>query len=281
MTAFGKSSGALSSGAIRVEIRSVNSKGFDASLRIPPFLQSASLRIRSILQGRIERGKIDCTVIAETPLSIPSVLERSELLDTLIAKFQSLESHYHLPSSNPLIWALSTLSSEAFILEEDLLLLDTIIHEAIDDFEKFAYTEGAALQQDLQATVSYIASGFDQITYLEPLRNEEIKNALHTRLSKTIPSDFQNDARFLQEVSYWLDRIDIHEEIVRLGQHIEYFKKTITESSSGKKLQFIVQEILREMTTMGAKANYTPIQHILVDLKSYTEMLKEQLANVY
>lgn len=279
MTGFGKSSITSEIGDTLIEIKSLNSKTFDLNLNTHVFYKSIENEIRSLISSKLRRGKV------ELKLSLSSDEPTSYLNKNIIENYvKDLKSVVKLDDTEllkiavKLPEAFTKHSLEISETQKKNILLQ--IENACVELIKFRIQEGSALESDLLHQISCIENHLSEIYNLSTKRKEEIKEKLSNNLNE-LDIKINND-RFEQELIYYLEKLDINEEIVRLENHLNFFKASIKSEdiAKGKKLNFISQEIGREINTIGSKANHSLIQKHVVEMKDSLEKIKEQLLNV-
>ncbi len=286
MTGFGKEDMEMNGSIIHVEIRTLNSKQTDISLKTPGRFREKDLEVRGILTERLERGKIDLSLAMENgtddnhfSLNRVAAIRYWKELRELASEIgeEELQSYLPLLTRLPEVF---TPKKEQINPEEWEKVLQAI-GKAIGQVERFRIQEGSILQLDMEKRIHLILGYLDSIRSYETGRIISIKDRLKKNLTDIMDETRIDTNRFEQELLYYLDRIDISEEKVRLKKHCDYFLQTMAEEdSNGKKLTFITQEIGREINTLGAKANDVNIQKLVVQMKDELEKVKEQLANV-
>ncbi|MFW6352426.1 MAG: YicC/YloC family endoribonuclease [Bacteroidota bacterium] len=286
MTGFGKSICELQSKRVIIEIKSLNSKQLDINARIPNLYREKDLAIRSAISQRLQRGKIDVTFYVESmvPDKIPQVNEEvikayhSQLI-SIATKLEIAENTDFLNIIMPLPDTMKTTHAE--LNDEEWTSVASSLNEAISHLDSFRTQEGASMLRDVQARSENIKTLLEKITPFEKQRTEKIRNRIRENLSEYEGNSAVDENRFEQELIYYLEKLDISEEKVRLSNHIQYFNETLKEEGSvGKKLGFITQEMGREINTLGSKANDSDIQHIVVKMKDDLEKIKEQILNI-
>jgi uncharacterized protein (TIGR00255 family) len=286
MTGYGKATCNFGNKNITIEIRSVNSKQLDLNTRIPNLYKEKDLEIRNEISRQAERGKVDLFIIVEQaepdrPIQINQTLlknyfnqikETATSLDINISE-QALLSALRLPE---------TLKSEMAVLtNEEWTCILNCLKAALSDFIKFRIQEGSALEKDIVTRINLIENKLSEIQPFEAPRIERIRERLAKNLNEFIPAGSIDANRFEQEIIYFLEKLDITEEKVRLKNHCSFFIETMkNEESPGRKLAFISQEIGREINTIGSKANDSEIQKLVVAMKDELEKIKEQMLNV-
>jgi uncharacterized protein (TIGR00255 family) len=286
MTGFGKALVNTDKNNYQIEIRSLNSKQVDLNLRIPFFLKEYELDLRNFISKSLIRGKIDVNINNEkiTDDILPSI--NHIVAEHYHKELEMLSQKLELASSNEIMSIIlkmpDVLTSPVESVDpKEYEQLKSGIELAIQNVEKFRSAEGATLADDLKERIITILDLLDQVDPYEPERAKKIKERIKTNLTNFSDDVQQDENRLEQEMIYYIEKLDITEEKVRLKKHCEYFLETMkNENSSGKKLGFITQEIGREINTMGAKANDADIQKIVVLMKDELEKIKEQLFNI-
>ncbi len=281
MTGFGKSSLQLASKKITVEVKSLNSKGLDLSVRIPSVYREMELGLRNEVAARLERGKIDLSVYIEmtgeqtsTKINVPIVQAYMQQMKAVLPQADETElmkMAVRMPD------ALKTEREE--IDENDWIEIQQVIQEALANIAQFRVDEGASLHKEFSLRIGNIRRYMQEALLLDPERVQAIKDRLQTAISELKVQVDEN--RFEQELIYYLEKLDITEEKVRLTNHLDYFIETLNGSeANGRKLGFITQEMGREINTMGSKANHATMQKLVVQMKDELEKIKEQVLNV-
>ncbi len=285
MTGFGKSICELPNKKISIEIKTLNSKQMDINAKIPVFYREKETEIRAILTSRLERGKVDMYVNVE---NIGGYAECSINRDVIKAHYTELKQiatelneipkdYLTLLMKMPDIYNTNTVE----INDDEWLMFKTVIINAIDKVEEFRINEGNILTADFEKRIAIIEQLLNSVEKFEASRIQNIKDKLWKNLNDMLEASKIDNNRFEQEIIYYLEKIDITEEKTRLKKHLDYFTNTLnSESSQGKKLGFICQEIGREINTIGSKANDVQIQQIVVQMKDELEKIKEQLMNI-
>ncbi len=287
MTGFGQTilnSGSL---AISVEVKSLNSKSVDLSLRLPRKFSERELEIRTLVSDRLERGKISLTIDCQQaertgiPLRYNEELfaayynELKRLADKVMAGYDNL---FQLALSAPDV-VISNGKDELDPTEWERVRL--LIVEAIDKCEEFRVAEGKVLEGKLREYIETIAKGLVAVEEIDPKRIEKIRSRIKGNITEFFGSEGFDANRVEQEIIFYIEKLDIHEERVRLRTHLDYFLKALNDKqSNGKKLGFISQEIGREINTIGSKANDAEMQKHVVTMKEELEKIKEQLNNI-
>ena len=269
-----------------VDIKSLNGKQFDVQLKMPAFLKPFEFEIRNVLSTRLGRGSIDCTISLKQTGSAKPVTINTDLAKAYYQPVAALCAELNLDPSN----ILSTLLKlpEVITPTGDTLTPDewesfrNIIISAIDDLNNHRLEEGKSLEEDLRLRISNIEKQQQEVILLEPRRQTRIREGLVKLLEDQVGKENYDQNRLEQELIFYIEKIDISEENVRLRNHCDYFKQILDEpeESKGKKLSFILQEIGREINTTGSKAYDSSIQKCVVMMKDELEKAKEQVLNV-
>lgn len=285
MTGYGNAKGVVGGQNVIVEIRSLNSKFLELNLRIPGQFRDRELELRADMGKQLERGKADLSIQFEGgDLARKSAVNR-ELFNAYYEDLSALGREYHLSDVNMLDIllrmpaVLNTDRSESD--ESQWKELRGIIDDALEKFNSFRDKEGLALEKDVMQRVQSILNSLPRLEQFEQRRIENVRQRLQKSLGELQDQVSVDRNRFEQELIYYIEKLDVSEEKVRLRSHCDYFIQTLNgPEANGKKLGFIAQEIGREINTIGAKANDAEMQRIVVEMKDELEKLKEQLANV-
>lgn len=284
MTGYGKAEQLYNTNVITVEIKTLNSKQLDLSLRTPQELKPYELLYRNEIASNLQRGKIDVTItITNTDVSQNTHIEK-EVVASYFQQITSISKEYGIPESKdiaavifrmPGIFATPEQEYDEVFLTK---IVETLSH-AIMITNEFREKEGSILKKDLLKRVALILEYLDAVEPFENNRHEIIKGKLLKNLQELTSGEYDEN-RFEQELIFYLEKLDITEEKVRLRKHCDYFYETIDEENAGKKLGFIAQEMGREINTLGSKANDADIQRLVVKMKDELEKIKEQLFNI-
>ena len=284
MTGFGKASLETGDKTITVEIRSLNSKGADISLRLPSGLRNYETELRNELAKQLERGKIDLSIMVESNKAETPVEINIPLAKAYYEQLKKLAREINEPVTDPVYQVLKcpdVLKSERKEADEnEWKNIKTCIDAAIKQLNGFREKEGESLQTDFEVRLKKIDNALEEIKKLDITRIKGIKERIKNNLAEVIGTDKIDQNRFEQELIYYIEKLDINEEKVRLKTHLDYFLDTCKESAPGRKLNFISQEIGREINTIGSKANDAPMQKLVVMMKDELEKIKEQANNV-
>lgn len=286
MTGFGRAEQSTGDKTFVVEIKSLNGKQFELNLRLPALLKPNEFDIRNILSEKLQRGSIDCTIsLKETgnakPVSINTSLAKAyyKPLAEISAELgldtsQILSSLLKLPEV--ITPAAETLPAEEWAGFQQILL------EAISKIDAHRMNEGAILEDDMQNRISNIEAARAQILKLDPARRQRMRENLEKIIGDNVPKESVDANRLEQELIYYFEKMDIHEELVRLQNHCDYFRTIVAEpaATKGKKISFVLQELGREINTTGSKAYDSDIQKLVVQMKDELEKAKEQVLNI-
>jgi uncharacterized protein (TIGR00255 family) len=286
MTGYGKAEFEFGNKKFKLEIKSLNSKQLDVNTRIPALYREKDLDIRRELSDRLVRGKIDFNIYMEnlgedssSKINEPVLLSYYHHLEKISHQLNLPVNESILSSALRLPDAVKTEYDEPD--EQEWKLVLEKIRAAIDDIDRFRNQEGLALEKDLRNNIQTIEMLSAKISQFEVQRIEAIKARINESLESLKLNGSVDQNRFEQELIFYLEKLDINEEKVRLKNHLHYFIETTSlPESSGKKLGFIAQEIGREINTIGSKANESNIQRLVVEMKDYLERIKEQVMNV-
>ena len=286
MTGYGKAEMEVNNKKITIEIKSLNSKQIDINTRIPVLYREKDIEIRKIISDRLIRGKVDFNIYVENLGEESNSRINEPILKGYYHHLQKISKDLGLQIDNNTLQAVLRLpdvvKTEYETLDEkEWETIHIKILGAIDDIEAFRVKEGSALEADILGNVQSIHNLLKEIEPFEKQRIETLKARLTDNLESLKLNGNVDKNRFEQELIFYLEKLDINEEKVRLTNHCEYFYETSAlPESSGKKLTFISQEIGREINTIGSKANESNIQRIVVQMKDHLERVKEQLLNV-
>ncbi|HRC32791.1 MAG TPA: YicC family protein [Bacteroidia bacterium] len=285
MTGFGRAVGHINNNQVTVEIKSLNSKFLEINLRLAQSLRDREMDIRQHIMKTLERGKIDISIsVDETDMQSPTNFNR-KVIDAYITELQSIATQNNIVIHDML--SIITALPNAVTLQknetddEAFAQLMKVVNDCIANFDQFRKKEGEALQQDLLNNLQSIENHLEQINSIAPHRIENIKQRILLQLEAASENITVDKNRFEQELIYFLERLDINEEKVRLISHLNYFTDHVKgKEVGGKKLGFIIQEMGREINTMGAKANDAAIQVHIINMKDDLEKMKEQVLNI-
>jgi uncharacterized protein (TIGR00255 family) len=285
MTGYGKAVAEFEKKQITVELRSVNSKQLDLNVRIPSLYREKELELRQIIAQKAERGKIDFSISLDNSNDDKSVALNRHLVkayfnELKVITFETGQHHVDyvgIISKLPEVW--NTTRPE--LTEQEWLVIKHAAEKALHLFDEFRIAEGDNLQHDLRQRIGNIQKLLNDIKPHEIRRTESYKIRLEQKVKDAVGADFVDANRLEQELIYYIEKIDITEEKVRLASHLTYFIDTMAGTdNNGRKLGFISQEIGREINTIGSKANDADMQKLVVIMKDELEKIKEQLLNI-
>ncbi|MEZ7993325.1 MAG: YicC/YloC family endoribonuclease [Flavobacteriaceae bacterium] len=283
MTGYGKSVLHLSDKKVTIEVKSLNSKNLDLNVRMPSYYREKELAVRKELASKLVRGKVDFSIYIEMTADETSTTVNKGVVSEYM---QQLRNVVQTGSSNDVellkmaVKMPDALKTEREELNEDeWAQINTNIQEAIKDIIQYRIDEAASLEDDFKLRIKNIQHYLEEVKSFDDARIEFVKERLKKAIDELKVTTDEN--RFEQELIYYLEKLDINEEKVRLANHLSYFLQELeTEDSNGKKLGFIVQEIGREVNTIGSKANFAPMQKAVIQMKNELEKIKEQILNV-
>ncbi|QKG81239.1 YicC family protein [Tenuifilum thalassicum] len=287
MTGFGKAEREYKNKKIVVEVRSLNSKQLDLNTRLPGVYRDLEMEIRNLVSKELQRGKVDLSISVEETAETKAIPINEAVFMAYYNQLNSISKNNDLelnPSTAiPAVLRLPEVvkATKEEIEPDELKVVKETCLDALRALVDFRKQEGAILQNDLLSRVQHILDYLDKVIPFEKQRIENVRNRLAESL-KLLSNDIKVDAnRFEQEVIYYLEKLDITEEKVRLKQHCNYFTETVALNEPvGRKLGFIAQEMGREINTLGSKANDAEIQRIVVMMKDELEKIKEQVLNI-
>ncbi len=286
MTGFGRAEQAVGDKTFLIDIKSLNGKQFDLQLKMPAFLKPFEFDIRKILSEKLGRGTVDCSINLKETGNARPVTINTDLAKAYYKPLAALSKELGLDTEGILATLIKlpeviTPTSDT-LNDEEWKQFTAAIEAAIDDLNAHRIEEGKSLQKDLQLRINNILIQQSEVEKLEPLRQVKIRDGITKLLEENVGKENYDANRLEQEIIYYIEKIDISEEQVRLRNHCDYFNAVMSEAeeSKGKKLSFILQEIGREINTTGAKAYDSTIQKCVVLMKDELEKAKEQVLNV-
>lgn len=286
MTGYGIASVDSDGTKYTVEIKSLNSKFLELSLRLPKTFSEKEFQLRNDCSKQIERGKVNLSINVEKASAIVNAAGiDKELLQHYYEQLKAVSVDLNEPTGNLLQLALGLPEvvkyEEETASEEEWKVAEKAYQQALAAFQQFRSDEGSVLEQDVKYRIGIILKNLELVEIEEPKRVPLIKERLNQFLSEAVGRENIDQNRFEQELIYFIDKLDITEEKIRLRTHCDYFIETLKNAdANGKKLSFISQEIGREVNTLGSKANDANIQKLVVGMKEELEKIKEQLLNV-
>ena len=281
MTGYGKVVLELNAKTVRIEIKSLNSKSLDLNVRMPNEYRPKELEFRKIIGSRLRRGKIDVSFYVD----IEKAKNPTKINTSIVKNYMDQLSNISGGGRNLDLLKMaikmpdSVSAEKEEIDEQEWSLIISGAEDALNKIENYRKDEGKALYSDFSNRLNNIKSLLKKAVEIDPERIKKVRERLTKSVLELKEKIDQN--RFEQELIYYIEKLDINEEKIRLDNHLDYFFKTLNQNqSNGKKLGFIAQEMGREINTIGSKANYAPMQKIVVQMKDELEKIKEQLLNV-
>ncbi len=286
MTGFGRAEQTIGDKTYLVEIKSLNGKQFDVNLKIPPLIKPYEFDIRNLIQESLLRGTVECLIVVKQNGATKPVVINTDLIKAYYGQIETLADELSI-DTNSVLAALLRLPevvtpSNEVLDEADWKNLKQVIEEALLELNTHRIEEGKSLEKELRLRIKNIKIQEAEILKLEPKRRTKMKNQLIETLEENIGKENYDTNRLEQELIYYIEKIDIREEQVRLKNHCEYLLTILdgNEDVKGKKLAFVVQEIGREINTTGSKAYDSEIQKCVVLMKDELEKMKEQTFNI-
>lgn len=287
MTGYGKATAELSDKKINVEIKSLNSKAMDLSVRVAPVYREKEMEIRNEIARVLERGKVDFSLWIEKKEGAEAINPiNEELIKGYYNELRQISTRLQIPEPADWIQTLlrmpdvMTKTETQVLTNEEWAEVYPVIQQAIGQLVDFRKQEGAALEKKFREKIDNIHRLLDAVVPYEKERVERVKERITDALEKTMSVDYDKN-RLEQELIYYIEKLDINEEKQRLSNHLKYFISTLESGNGqGKKLGFIAQEMGREINTLGSKSNHAEMQKIVVQMKDELEQIKEQVLNV-
>jgi len=286
MTGFGRAEQTVNDKSFLVEIKSLNGKQLEMNLKIPPLLKSYEFEVRNMLQESLIRGSIDCLITIKQNGSGKPVVINTDLIKSYYKQIETLANDLNI-DTNSVLSALLRLPevvspSNEILNEDDWTELKKVVESALKELNNHRLEEGKSIEGELLLRMKNISEQEEAILKLVPQRKQRMKDDLIKMLEENVGKENYDPNRLEQELIYYIEKIDITEEQVRLKNHCDYFKTILEdkEEAKGKKLSFVLQEIGREINTTGSKAYDATIQKSVVLMKDELEKAKEQVLNV-
>ena len=280
MTGYGKSELELSTKTIRLELKSLNSKSLDLNMRMPSIYRAKELELRKIIGSKLGRGKIDFSLYVEFNKGEALAKINTEVVKGYMKHLENISLADEVELLKIAVRMPDAISTEREDIDpKEWKTISDEVLVVLEKIENYRKDEGAALEKDFSKRISKIDDLLKDVVKIDPERIEHVRDRLNKGLAEVKEKVDKN--RFEQELIYYIEKLDITEEKIRLKNHLDYFLKNLNlDESNGKKLGFISQEIGREINTIGSKANYAPMQKLVVQMKDELEKIKEQLLNV-
>lgn len=286
MTGYGKAVCELPNKKISIEIKSLNSKQLDLNTRLPNLYREKEIEVRNLLGKALSRGKIDLSFYVEAATSDKITKVNQQVIANYHQQLKAVANELGLENSTDYLKVIMPLPDTvkvelAELDEEEWIAITRTLNDAIGDIIDFRKREGQALEADIKERIETIDTLLKEVPAYEEQRIEKIKTRIRENLEELGQTNKIDENRFEQEIIFYLEKLDITEEKVRLSNHLEYFSETIQDANPvGKKLGFITQEIGREINTLGSKANDAELQKIVIRMKDELEKIKEQILNI-
>ncbi|HXP48462.1 MAG TPA: YicC/YloC family endoribonuclease [Bacteroidia bacterium] len=283
MTGFGKASGQIGGKTVDVEIRSLNSKQLDLNMRLPHAYYGLEAEIRTLIPTLLDRGKVDLYIgmggtegKSKIALNAPLAKQYAKEFKALAKELGEKDTAYL-----PLILRIpDVFKAEEKAGKKEIDAVLALVRKAAIMVSNFRQQEGKALKKDIESHLAVIEANEKKIDKCDPNRVAKLRERLMAKINEGLNGRVADLNRFEQEIIYYIEKFDINEEKARLKNHCSYFRQTMNEPNGGRKLGFIVQEIGREINTIGSKANDAEIQRHVVEMKDELEKIKEQLLNI-
>lgn len=286
MTGYGKSVYEMPNKKIVVELKSLNSKQMDLATRISNIYRERELDMRAMITNKLIRGKVDASIYAEVTSDERTAQINRPVVESYFAQLLDIANGLGVDDKSMLLRLAmplpDTIKTESPVLTEDEWnILQGVINNACDALLDFRKREGESLHKDLESHVAKIEQFLGEVPQYEQARITKVRQRIEASLNEIVGSANIDRNRLEQEMIFYIEKLDINEEKVRLAQHIKYFRETMAnEPEPGKKLGFIAQEMGREINTLGSKANEANLQRLVIQMKDELEKIKEQVLNV-
>jgi uncharacterized protein (TIGR00255 family) len=284
MTGFGSATAEYKHKTVTIDIKSLNSKYFDLNLRLPSSYRDKDLELRTELSRLLERGKIEVIMAVESGEVAPTTSINKAAFEKYYKELKDLDKKFKLDSTdflNVILRLPDAVINEGEKLDDkEWALIKKTLDKAVKAFQQFRNNEGKFMEDDLKQRIASIEKNLKKIDETDSGRIANLRKRMQDNLNEHFSSENIDKNRFEQELLFYIEKMDISEEKVRLRTHCDYFVTTMKEESNGKKLGFISQEMGREINTLGAKANDAEIQKLVVQMKDELEKIKELLMNV-
>lgn len=287
MTGYGKAEQEILGKKITVEVRSLNSKQLDLNVKLPMSYREHELELRSEVSKKLVRGKVDLFVFVESTKEEAPASINKDVFASYYAQVKAVSDEMGISLVNePVVQTILRMPDVLHVerqevTPEEIVALKAAVQQALTEIEKFRVQEGSALIADVLGRVDKIGSKVVDVEVYEKSRIEVIKNRIASNIAEFVPQANIDQNRFEQELIFYIEKLDITEEKVRLRNHCKYFHEVCAqEETPGRKLGFVAQEMGREINTLGSKANDSDIQKIVVQMKDELEKIKEQILNV-
>lgn len=282
MTGYGKATGTYQGKKITIEVRSLNSKSLDLNIRCAPFYKELEGEIRRVIGEQLDRGKVDLSLNIDNTGESKNYSINKDLAKAYSSDLQALEEITGKPIDDyaTLILRMPDIfvNEKEEIVEDERIWVLSILNDACNKINEFRRQEGVALEKEFEERINDIRHLLNEVPKYEQERIDIIRARMKKSL-EDIDSKSYDDNRFEQELIFYIEKLDVSEEKMRLSNHLDYFLETMKTNVPGKKLGFIGQEIGREINTLGSKSNHAEMQKLVVDMKDNLEKIKEQILN--
>jgi len=286
MTGYGKAECLLADKKLTIEIKSLNSKQLDTNTRLPSLYKEKDIDIRQLIASELERGKVECSFYYELSAEAGTSTINEPVVKSYYEQLYKISDELGLQASLELLSTVmrmpDTIRTEKPEIEDkEWALVKAALKQAMDQVNNFRIQEGESLDSDLRQRVDAIIEKLEKVELYEKERIDKVRERIGKHLEEYGMKEAVDDNRFEQELIYYIEKLDISEEKVRLANHCKYFLETLADQGpAGKKLGFISQEMGREINTLGSKANHKDLQKLVVEMKDELERIKEQILNV-
>lgn len=286
MTGYGKAESLLPDKKLTIEIRSLNSKQMDTNTRLPSLYKEKEIEIRKLIASALERGKVECSLFYEQAAETSSGTINDVVVKAYYEQLNRIAGELGVEASQELLSIVMRMpdtirNDRSELEEEEWSTVRKSLEQALAQVNEFRLQEGKSLDKDLRERVASISSRLSDVELLEGDRLTRIRERIGNKLSEFLGKEEMDENRFEQELIFYMEKLDISEEKVRLANHCSYFLETMENKGPvGKKLGFISQEMGREINTLGSKANHVDIQRFVVEMKDELERIKEQILNI-
>ncbi len=286
MTGYGKAKGSYNQKSYTIDVKTLNGKASDLRLKSPTYLRSKEIELRRIIMGHVMRGKMDCTITAQDSESDSDYKLNLPLVESYLQQLSSLSEKHNLQGQDLLQTIIRIPNviqpNDDDIDESEWTFILDLLDQAIVELNSFRSKEGASLLNDLTQRATAIKDLLETVEEHEEERHKELIKRIRKSIEDNLLNENIDENRLEQEIIHYVEKLDVHEEKIRLAQHCKYFLDTVNSDTpdNGKKLNFISQEMGREINTLGSKAQYSPLQQVVVQMKVELDQIKEQLANV-
>jgi uncharacterized protein (TIGR00255 family) len=286
MTGYGRAEKIIGSRKYTIELRSLNSKQIDLAIKVPSLLREIEMDLRGLLAKELERGKVECMINYENLGEEKSAKINTDLIEAYAKDIEPLRGKIQGINESDWLNALIKLpevlvNQRSSLTDDEKEALILLAGEAVKNLNEFRINEGEALHADLLFNANEIQDKCNMVESIAPQRIEAVRERIDRSLEELKEKISIDSDRFEQELIFYIEKLDINEELIRLNAHIKYFKETLDlDGAKGKKLGFITQEMGREINTMGSKANHAEMQRNVILMKDNLERIKEQVLNI-